>query len=175
MRTTPTSRPTNPNSPLQPHTHAGGSWPTRRESASAYAGEGLRELHFHEIDAAGIVLTALRGTFFSHDHGRMPDAATVLDDPSELGLRFVDFHYKHPEVLVELVRLARQATDRGAKKIGIGMLWEVLRWRIVLDELPFDGDGFKLNNDLRSRYARLMMILYPDLEGVFEIRELRSA
>lgn len=102
-------------------------------------------------------------------------ALTYGDAGDSIHDRFRRFHEAHPEVYVELVRLARQATDRGVRKIGIKMLWEVLRWRIVLAELPFDGSTFKLSNDLHSRYARLIMASEPDLEGIFDTRELRSA
>ena len=41
---------------------------------------------------------------------------------------FYKFHDNNPEVYSHLVRLARQAKARGHNKVGIRMLWEVMRW-----------------------------------------------
>lgn len=85
--------------------------------------------------------------------------------------RFKEFHAKNPQVYVSLVRLARQLKDRGHRKIGIKMLFEVVRWQTMLRT---EGDPFKLNNNYHSRYARKIMDQEPDLEGFFELRELKS-
>lgn len=85
---------------------------------------------------------------------------------------FEEFDAANPWVYEALVRLARQARDSGAQKIGIGMLFEVLRWDRSLSTKSWDG--FKLNNNLRSRYARAIMDHEPDLDGFFETRGLRS-
>ena len=77
-----------------------------------------------------------------------------------LSERFLVFHYTIPQVYDALVRLARRAVGRGKKRIGIGMLWEVMRWEMGLD-VTVDGDEFKLNNSsdrksmdcFRSRYS----------------------
>jgi hypothetical protein len=85
---------------------------------------------------------------------------------------FEDFHRNNPEVYVELVALARRWKERGFKKCGIGMLWEVLRWQRLMRDVH---DGlFKLNNSYRSRYARLIMDTEPDLAGFFNVRGLRT-
>lgn len=86
--------------------------------------------------------------------------------------RFAAFHAAHPEVYAELVELARTARRAGRSRIGIGMLWEVLRWERTLRGV--EEGGFKLNDHFRSRYARLLMEREPDLAGIFETRELRS-
>ena len=82
---------------------------------------------------------------------------------------FWRFHGDNPHVYSELVFLARRATRSGATHLGIGMLFEVLRWRHTL---ATGGDEFKLNNNYRSYYARLIMMNERDLVGVFETRKL---
>jgi hypothetical protein len=84
---------------------------------------------------------------------------------------FQAFHAQNPHVYRALVELARAAKERGAAEVGIGMLWEVLRWRLFFE--TSDGN-FKLNNNHRSRYARLIMAQEQDLVGLFETRELAS-
>lgn len=85
---------------------------------------------------------------------------------------FERFDRENPHVYTELVMLARRYKRRGNRKCGIGMLFEVLRWR---SGMRTGGDDFKLNNNYRSRYVRKMMREYPEFDGWFEIRELQSA
>ena len=84
-------------------------------------------------------------------------------------LDFKQFHFEHPEVYTQLVKLARTWQDNGSAKLGIATLFEVLRWNSHLN--PDKTGGYKLNNNYRALYARLIMEQEPDLEGLFEIRE----
>jgi len=84
---------------------------------------------------------------------------------------FRAFHAANPHVYRELVLLARRARRRGVERIGIGMLFEVLRWNVALRT---GGDEFKLNNNYRSYYARLIMMREPELADVFETRQLHA-
>jgi len=86
--------------------------------------------------------------------------------------RFERFHEANPHVYIALVRLARQARSRGRRKIGMKMLFEVLRWNY---RLQTDGEEFKLCNSYTSRYSRLIEAQEPDLAGLFEKRELLAA
>jgi hypothetical protein len=85
---------------------------------------------------------------------------------------FLEFHRQNPEVYDHLVNLARRSRDRGFRKTGIGHLWEVMRWHVRLENVG--EPDFKLNNNYRSRYARLIMAQEPDLRGFFELRELQG-
>ncbi len=91
-----------------------------------------------------------------------------------LAERFEDFHREHPEVYVALIDLTRQAYDAGANRIGIAMLFEVLRWEWILSRLPADNEAWKLNNDYKSRYSRLIMQNEPWATGMFETRRLHT-
>ena len=71
-----------------------------------------------------------------------------------------------------LVTLARRWRTAGHAKCGIGMLFELIRWEHGLNVV--DDDGFRLNNNYRSRYARLIMANEPDLDGFFDTRVLHS-
>jgi len=85
---------------------------------------------------------------------------------------FWEFHNNNPRVYEVLVGLARQMHGRGFSHYGIKTLWEVTRWQIHLETK--DPSGFKLNNYYHSRYARLIMLMEPDLEGFFELRKLQT-
>lgn len=89
--------------------------------------------------------------------------------------RFREFHDANPEVYDELVALARRAADRGHRRMGIDMLFNIVRWNRLMSTVDTDRTGFKLNNDFRSHYARLIMSQEPDLEGLFETRALHAS
>jgi hypothetical protein len=92
--------------------------------------------------------------------------------------RFEAFHAANPWVYSHLVRLANQFCDaqrsRGrAPKMGIALLVERLRWDYTVYTVT--DDPFKICNDYRSRYARLIMEQEPSLRGVFVTRNLKTA
>lgn len=99
-------------------------------------------------------------------HRRLADVDTRSIDE-----RFRKFHEQNPQVLIRLVALAHEAMDRGKRRIGAKTLVEVARWHVWLET---EGDEFRINNSFTSRYARLLVELHPEFEGLFEIRELRS-
>lgn len=86
--------------------------------------------------------------------------------------KFLKYHEDNPEIYEILKRLAFEAKKKGRKKIGIKMLWEVMRWERFIHSN--DPEGYKLNNNYPSRYARLLMENEKELEGFFEVRKLRS-
>lgn len=87
---------------------------------------------------------------------------------------FWKFHHAHPEVYETLVRRARDLSERGYRRLGIGMLWEVMRYTSMIGARPGE-EAYRLNNNYRSRYVRIIIDQEPDLRSLFEIRELRSA
>lgn len=88
--------------------------------------------------------------------------------------RFWEFHTKHPDVYEQLVDLCREWRRAGRGRWSIKGAFEVLRWQRHIDGLPDEHEAWKLNNNYHSRYARLLMEQNPDLEGLFELRELHS-
>ena len=67
--------------------------------------------------------------------------------------RFEKFHQANPLVYVLLKRLARQVLGWDRTQYSIATLFEVLRWNYSFQT---DGDDFKLNNDFRAFYARML-------------------
>lgn len=91
---------------------------------------------------------------------------------SNLEERFLRFHRDNPQVLDAIIGMVRIAQSRGHVRLGIGMIFEVLRWETMM--ATSDSEGWKLNNSWRSRYVRLIEGQFPDLRGVFEKRRLKS-
>lgn len=87
---------------------------------------------------------------------------------AETERRFWEFYQANPQVYQTLVARARQAKARGFTKIGIRMLWEVMRWDLTVAVTP--NSDFKLNDHYTSLYARWIMKNEPDLADCFEIR-----
>lgn len=86
--------------------------------------------------------------------------------------RFERFHDANPWVLTKLEEMTGELVARGRRRIGIAMLFEVIRWEHLRSTT---GDPFRLNNSFRSRYVRLMIHRHPEWADVFETRETRSA
>lgn len=98
----------------------------------------------------------------------------LLDDPT-IEARFQAFHRAHPEVYAELVRMAFELREAGWERFGLATLWETLRYRSMAGARPGEPEPYKLNNDFRSRYSRLIADTVPELAEAFEMRALRSA
>lgn len=115
---------------------------------------------------------------------RMPDPLQLelglLVEPAPpavdtIEARFEAFHEANPWVLDALETLAADLHARGRTRIGIGMLFEVLRWYTARSTTEEEAGGYRLNNNHRSRYARLILSRHPEWAGLFQTRELRAA
>jgi hypothetical protein len=91
--------------------------------------------------------------------------------PCSITERFWLFHADNPHVYVELVRLCRLARAKGRKRWSIDGVTEVVRWSRMVTY----GEDFKINNNYRPLYARLIMEREPDLEGFFETRTRKAS
>lgn len=85
--------------------------------------------------------------------------------------QFWEFHAANPDVYRQLRDLALDMSRRGIRRYGMKGLFEVLRWHHALR--THDPDGFKLNNNYTSFYARLLMDREVALVGFFELRTQR--
>lgn len=92
----------------------------------------------------------------------------VNNTTSKLEAAFWEFHLANPEVYEELKRLSLRLKARGYERLGIATVFEVCRWRSMMRAR--DNKGFKLNNNHRAFYARLLN-REPGLEGIFTTRK----
>ena len=99
----------------------------------------------------------------------MTTQLTMLQDP--IDREFLEFHHNQPEVYRRLVQLAREWRDAGNDRCSINMLFEIVRYDRGLRTNQAD---FKLNNNFRSRYARLIAANEADLADAFQTRALAS-
>ena len=101
----------------------------------------------------------------------------VVTEPELKGTRSIEerfnlFHQANPHVLEALERLTAQELTAGHHRLAIDDLFSALRWRF---RTPTSGRGWRLNNDYRSRYARLIKDRHPEWADVFETRPLKAA
>jgi len=82
--------------------------------------------------------------------------------------KFLEFHRDNPFVYSYLVKRARQAKSKGFDNYSINSLFEILRWHTNIETR---NSVFKLNNNYRSYYARMIMRKEPDLKDFFHIRK----
>lgn len=85
---------------------------------------------------------------------------------------FWSFHQDNPQIYRLLVKFARQWRQaKGPDSLlGISNLFERVRWE---KSIQTTDEAFKLNNNHRAFYARLIMDYCPDLEGIFRVRRQR--
>lgn len=84
---------------------------------------------------------------------------------------FWRFHRQHPEVYAALVKLCREWRIKvGATRIGIATVYEAARYTLNITR---GDDTYKLANNHKSFYARLIMQNETDLADIFILKQLR--
>lgn len=107
-----------------------------------------------------------------------PDPADQDDAPSVEAKptwteKFLAFHAANPHVYLALRDLARDWVRQGKTKCGMGLLYNVARWKM---SLRTEGeDLFELNDAYQAFYARALMFFEPDLAGLFNLRKAPEA
>ena len=92
------------------------------------------------------------------------------NEDNSIPARFERFHQDNPDVYRSLVLLTRQVMERNkSRKIGIGMMYEVLRWQYYINSDA--QEDYKLPNEYRACYARKIMAQESDLAGCFNTRK----
>lgn len=95
----------------------------------------------------------------------------IFAEPSPIDQAFWNFHRKNPKVYTKIVEMTETAKRSGKRKIGMKMLFEVIRWEHLVHTR---SDDFALNNNYTSRYTRLIEECNPELANMFEKRKIKS-
>jgi len=85
--------------------------------------------------------------------------------------RFEQFHQNNPRVYSLIMKFVYEARKRGFNHYTINGIFERVRWHMNIETKDTE---FKLNNNYRSRYVRLIEREHPELAGFFRTRELIS-
>lgn len=108
-----------------------------------------------------------------------------LAPQSDIERRFVLFDRVNPQIYAALEADALRELAKGTNYIGIGKLCEELRFNqnVITRYGAASGnicasglskEQFKLNNNFRSLYARLIIHRHPELDGVIRLRGRRE-
>lgn len=87
--------------------------------------------------------------------------------------QFARYHKANPKVYNRLVEMARELKAMGVQQYGLAALWEALRYESLTTQKT-DGMPFKLSNNHRAYYARLIHDQESDLAGFFRLREVTN-
>ena len=94
-----------------------------------------------------------------------------VSSKGNIQLNFERFHQQNHHVLRYVVRIAQELKKRGFTRAGMKLIFERLRW---LYAWQTRGDDYKLNNNYTAYYARVVMLICPDLDGFFKVRKQRT-
>lgn len=86
--------------------------------------------------------------------------------------QFLEYHAENPHIYERICKYADEAISAGREHIGIGMLFERIRWYTAV-EARGRPDGLKLNNNFRAFYARMWLADHPERPDFFETRRQR--
>ena len=90
-------------------------------------------------------------------------------EEDRIAVKFETFHNDNPWVYQRLRDLALAVRRAGVSNYGIGGLYEALRYEMFLGAR--DEEGFKLNNNYRALYARMLAQNEKELEDFFRFRQ----
>lgn len=149
--------------------------------------EQLMPLVARELVRAGVDFSKVEGSFIMSSKPSKAERVSVTagemkkfkESPQDdrIQRRFLKFHADNPHIYRLLVKYTRDAVlareERGmSRAYGIAAVVERVRWHVNVEAQG--AEEFKLPNDFRARYARLIMAQEQDLLGVFELRSLRT-
>ncbi len=98
----------------------------------------------------------------------------------EIVIRLDAFAEANPNVEPLFDRLMIRAIERDPegprkKRWGARMIWEMIRWEVNIQTEPVDGTRIRLNDHFIAYYARAFLLKYPEHQGIFRLRPLKSA
>lgn len=102
---------------------------------------------------------------------------TLILAPVGAEEKFLAFHRANPDIYEAFKRVSLGVYRKGRTHWGAAAAFEVLRYEAILAGKMDEAERYGLNNDYRSRYARMFLAEYHNhavLSRFFEIRALRS-
>jgi hypothetical protein len=85
--------------------------------------------------------------------------------------KFGEFHQNNPHVYEAFLDVARRGKEMGKTKWGIAGVIEILRWEWH-HQTQDNHYPYKISNDYKPYYARILMANNADLANFFQCKEL---
>jgi hypothetical protein len=86
--------------------------------------------------------------------------------------KWKDFDRDNPKVWTLFERFALEAATAGREHFGGQMVWERMRWYVMIET---NDEDYKLNNDYVAYYSRMFNAKYPQFGGGQFFRTRRVA
>lgn len=83
---------------------------------------------------------------------------------------FRNYNKENPDVYKLFKNLAMKAKASGRERYSADVIINVLRWHC---DMQTTGKEFKISNNFRSMYARLLALEHPDFEDFFEFKGMK--
>lgn len=91
---------------------------------------------------------------------------------SELQKAFDKFNAENPQVWELFIKFTFEVIRTGRKHYSVNAIFERIRWHT---DIETNDREFKLSNNHRAYYARHFHDKFPDHDGFFRTKQLRSA
>lgn len=83
-----------------------------------------------------------------------------------------EYHLENPHVWDLFQKYAFEAINTGREHYSVNAIFERIRWHNDIETKS--EDGFKISNNHRAYYARFFHKKYPQHDGFFRVKQLRS-
>lgn len=111
---------------------------------------------------------------------RQPDLFSRITDHEifqglnqEIVRKFLGYHAQNPDIYVLFKKFSFELLEAGRKHYSAQAIVERIRWHYAIDRSG--SDDFKINNNYRPCYARLLILENPIFEGFFELRSRQDS
>lgn len=101
--------------------------------------------------------------------------ATLFDEVARersIQESFLAFHRDNPEIFALFHRFAEELRRAGRKRYSADAIIQRIRWHMAVEVVS--EDDFKINDHYSSRYARMLIDVYREFDGFFNLRRLRE-
>ena len=82
---------------------------------------------------------------------------------------FWEYDAANPHIWEEFVEQSDKAWDDGYRRVGAHFIMHIIRWKTPIRA---NTGEYKVNNNHFPYYARKYLDIYPEKEGLFELRPL---
>lgn len=96
--------------------------------------------------------------------------APPLGNPGDLRDEWWAWHLENPHVYDRIEEKALEMAKTGRKRYSV---WPIVGHLRFQRDLTTTGNGFKICNNYQALYARLFMLIHPQHEGFFAVKEMK--
>lgn len=92
--------------------------------------------------------------------------------PKHVYEKFKQYHTDNPKVWDLFKRFAYDMRNTGRETYSAEIIINQIRWHHDIESKG--GEAFKINNDYKPMYARMLVYKYPEFKDFFKFRKVTS-